>query len=239
MSVRYDPPLKGEVQVVHQNMVQSRSLEGFEVVEHFQDTEHRQTPDEHGRWVTRLEQVDKFVVCRRPPQFVDVDVSFVQQRFDDGAVVGRGKAREDMSAGVVSVSGKQSAFVEKAKEVSHVVQRDSVDAAYRTAARKITERARAIVLAALGKKSHPTSAIVAQFLETDHGKALLSFALGCAPFFVGKLNGDARAAKLCANLRVAGLAHVTDGIADAVLDPITDLFDKTLEGLVSSDAPEE
>lgn len=236
MTVRYDPPLKGEVQVVTQSMVQSRSLEGFEVVEHFQDTEHRQTPDENGRWVTKLEQVDKFVVCRRPPV---VDVGFYQARFDAAGLASLGKAREDMSAGgVVSMSGKQNAFVEKAKEVSHVVQHDSVDAAYRTAARKIAERARVIVLAALGKKSHPTSAIVAQFLETDHGKALLSFALGCAPFFVGKLNGDARAAKLCANLRVAGLAHVTDGIADAVLDPITELFDKTLEGLVSSEAPE-
>jgi len=105
-----------------------------------------------------------------------------------------------------------------------VVKADGTDAFWRTGAKQ-TVRAVHGPLSALLNKHLPigvSGVIVDQLLNTDHGEAILAYALGNTMQYIPKFNSDPKLVRLAKEMRVLGLTFFTDKVADAILTPLRD-----------------
>lgn len=104
--------------------------------------------------------------------------------------------------------------------------KDAKEALYRTGAKKAVDASRALIVTGLRSKTKGNARAkqIAAFLETDHGRAALSVILGNLPLVMPQLATDPRFTKLAAEMRVAGLQHVTDLLADELAGPVTAIF---------------
>lgn len=104
--------------------------------------------------------------------------------------------------------------------------KDAKEALYRTGAKKAVDASRALIVTGLKTKTKGNARAkqIAAFLETDHGRAALSVILGNLPLVMPQLATDPRFTKLAAEMRVAGLQHVTDLLADELAGPVTAIF---------------
>jgi hypothetical protein len=114
----------------------------------------------------------------------------------------------------------------KLATVKTQVTKDAKEALYRTGAKKAVDASRALIVTGLKSKTKGNARAkqIAAFLETDHGRAALSVILGNLPLVMPQLATDPRFMKLAAEMRVAGLQHVTDLLADELAGPVTAIF---------------
>jgi hypothetical protein len=108
-----------------------------------------------------------------------------------------------------------------ASQALAVVKADGTDAAWRTAAKQAVRAVRA-PLGALLSKNLPGGVVglVLSQLDTDNGEALLAFVIGHTMTYVPQFACDAKLMRLAKELRVGGMTHYTDMLADAVLKPL-------------------
>lgn len=113
--------------------------------------------------------------------------------------------------------------------------KDAKEALYRTGAKKAVDASRALIVTGLKSKTKGNARAkqIAAFLETDHGRAALSVILGNLPLVMPQLATDPRFTKLAAEMRVAGLQHVTDLLADELAGPVTAIFTSAVAAIPS------
>ena len=118
--------------------------------------------------------------------------------------------------------------------------KDAKEALYRTGAKKAVDASRALIVTGLKTKTKGNARAkqIAAFLETDHGRAALSVILGNLPLVMPQLATDPRFTKLAAEMRVAGLQHVTDLLADELAGPVTAIFTSAVAAIPAAGGDE-
>lgn len=127
----------------------------------------------------------------------------------------------------------QSDLSTKLATVKTQATKDAKEALYRTGAKKAVDASRALIVTGLKSKTKGNARAkqIAAFLETDHGRAALSVILGNLPLVMPQLATDPRFTKLAAEMRVAGLQHVTDLLADELAGPVTAIFTSAVSAI--------
>src|ERR1700722_5549241 len=127
---------------------------------------------------------------------------------------------------VTRVSGRKETNMSTGKcsvvsQALTVVKADGKDAAWRTAARQASRAIRAPLGALLGKKLPAgVGGLVLGQLDTDSGEALIALAVGHTMGYVPQFSCDPKLMRLAKEMRVQGMSHFTDILADAVLAPL-------------------
>lgn len=114
-----------------------------------------------------------------------------------------------------------------------VVKEDTVDAAWRTAAKQTVKSAKVPLGAFLCRQKLPKGVVgfLASQLSTESGEAVLAIVLGTGLTYVPQFGCDPKFARLSKELRVLGMEVFTSKVADVVLNPMREYLAELIGGL--------
>lgn len=114
-----------------------------------------------------------------------------------------------------------------------VVKEDTVDAAWRTAAKQTVKSAKVPLGAFLCRQKLPKGVVgfLASQLSTESGEAVLALVLGTGLTYVPQFGCDPKFVRLSKELRVLGMEVFTSKVADVVLNPMREYLADLIGGL--------